>query len=229
MIDYKIYVVKKLLLFVGAITIFSIVAISLGSFYLSDLVKQSENELIKLENKRRALSSEVRFLLDQYRIFKKFGDEFYDLEKRKLVGEVRRIKWIDNFLLFSYVYHFKDVTAVLLPQIRINKGYVGDIPIKKGNFYINPIRFSASIPSDVDFFRFLDFVNNEISSFYFINSCLLLDKRIVDLYNIDKDFIGLFSYNEKKELERSISIRCIFNIITSKFSRDGSVGDGLSH
>ncbi len=214
---YKYFVIRTLVLPGLFIAIVVSLFITIPTYYLMELVEDQERVVSRLERQYRSLTSEIRFLLDQYRIFKQYGDQFYDLEARGLVSAVDRPEWIDRILLFGYAYRFDNLNASLLPYSSIKKARLGDKAVPGKLFYLNPVRFSANFPSDIDFLRLNDFIEDKISSFYLFDKCTFADTRISDLYSVERKNLSILGFKGGKGSEVSpIAVSCVFNIITSE-------------
>lgn len=182
-------------------------------YFGSEYVAKKELDLNKAENKYKQLYGQVRFLLEQYSIYEKHGALFYDLEKRGLVTSEKRPVWIDNIPLFGYALNFSNLRASFIPQLPVKGKRLGDQNLDPDLFKINPVNIITKMPIDIDFFRFVAFVNNDISRYSFFDKCEFKSPYVKSkqlMYN--KSNNSLFA---SKGVPATIDINCDLNIITS--------------
>lgn len=216
--EYRNALLKVVILPAILMTVIVVVLISVPGYFLSEEVGKLEQTF---KQKRRQFITEmnqVKFLIDQYALFKKYGDLFYDLEARGLVTAVHRPQWIDNILLFGYAYMFPRLNAQFMPYKTLPpNSKVDKFTLRSKIFSSNPIAFNASMPLDVDFFRLVDFVNTRVSYYNYFERCEFSSpyvKRFLDGKHRAGAIPSLFT--GRKGLGATVEMQCQLNIITAQ-------------
>jgi len=212
--SFKGLIIRRLVLPYLVLFILAVAAVGGPSYYLYGEVERLQQELRVVHRKFQTLYGDVRFLLDQYRLYKKYGDAYFNLEQRGLVTDVKRARWVDELLLFTYAYMYDGYRSTFQPYKPVQKVSVARYRVPPKLFYRNPLTVTAKLPLDVDFLRFHQYLQKRITPFSYVDTCELFSEQTLQQARAGDRIVS--SLLSSKHQAGNVTMRCTFDIITAQ-------------
>lgn len=212
--SFKGLVIRRLVLPYAILFILAAAVVGGPSYYLYGEVERLKQELQVVHRKFQTLYGDVRFLLDQYRLYKKYGDAYFNLEQRGLVTDVKRARWVDELLLFSYAYMYDGYRSTFQPYKPLQNVSVARYRVPSKLFYRNPMVVNAKLPLDVDFLRFHQYLHEHITPFSYVSNCELFSDQTLQQARAGERVVP--SLLSSKHQAGNVTMRCTYDIITAQ-------------
>lgn len=176
-------------------------------WYANDTIKKDIRQLRGAFDQQvvdnRRVFSQVKFLIEQYQLFKHYAGSFEDLTKAGFVGRIDRLSWIDDILLFSSVYGFDNFKATLKPVTNLAGINQRKFGARKGLFKRNPVEWSGVMRDDMDWLRMRRFIHDRITRFSYFDNC--------DFKKVQSGF-----GSKGSRTYPGVSFSCMMSIVTAK-------------
>ncbi len=166
---------KKSLIFFGVAILFS-VSIGYAAYYFEsdrfDAYQQSVSTLRSTHNLYRNMVNDLD-LLEQYRT------KFSNYKSSGLIGEERRLSWIESLKSTNEILKLPTLTYNLLPQEKfVRPGFNG-----RRNVAVNssPMELNMGVLHEEDLFAVLEGLRLSIKNLFTVDSCILSRLSAVDI------------------------------------------------
>ena len=134
-----------------------------------------EKELLAQERpkvqKLNGLQSDVRFLQQQLRLYRQYGDKYEELVKQGLIEQLDRVFWTDSLVKLSEQYIIPSLKFTFSAEKPLTSALFTHIEIPNRVFYYSRLKLNMSLQHEEDLIRVFETISKDISPFYLVESC----------------------------------------------------------
>jgi len=171
----------------------------------SELVGKARAEQLQAKAEREAEQNKLTRATDEEREIREKLVDYRRLVERGLVGEERRLDWVDQINAIRTARKLLNVTYSIDPQRPVD--YPGLGGAGEVEFLASPMRLDMSLLHEEDLLRFIGDLRNAISAYVVVRSCTM--ERLADAPSSDR------------ELAPRLRATCELDLVTIRDKRAG--------